>query len=226
MASRTCPLCEKRRGKRSCPAISAQICATCCGSKRLIEIQCPSDCSYLVSAQTHPPAVVQRQQERDARFLLPIISGLGQRQYQLFFLVQATLHRLAQSGEFSVDDGVIRDTAQSLASTYETASKGIIYEHRATTLPAEQLARELKPLLEGQDGRGPVARESDLVEILRRIERAASVAKTVLEGGDRAYLDLVGRLLLPSPGQGAPATPAEGDPAPSPDDDRSSLIIP
>ncbi len=225
MAPTTCPLCGKRRGKRTCPAVGAQICAACCGSKRLTEIQCPSDCSYLVSAQTHPPAVVQRQQERDAKFLFPIIAGLGQRQYQLFFLVQATLHKLAQSGEFPVDDAVVKDTAASLASTYETATKGIIYEHRATSLPAEHLARELKPLLEGQDGRGPVARESDLVEVLRRIERAAGAARDVLEGDDRAYLELVGRLLRPAPGQGRPASDDEGG-EPAPADGGPSLIIP
>ena len=198
MSAETCPLCRRRRARRTCPALGHQICAVCCGTKRLREIRCPSDCTYLVSARTHPPAVIQRQQERDARFLLPIIDGLGRRQYQLFFVVQATLHRLADTDELPVNDDVVRDTAQALAATYETASKGIIYEHRPSSLPAERLARELKSLLEGKDERGPVASEQDLVEVLRRVERAATDARKTLDGGTRAYLDLVDRLMRSS----------------------------
>ncbi len=166
----------------------------------MTEIRCPSDCTYLVSARTHPPAVVQRQQERDARFLLPIIDGLGQRQYHLFFVVQGTFHRLAETREMPLNDDVIRDTAQALAATYDTASKGIIYEHRPSSLPAERLAHELKPLLEGKDGQGPVASERDLVDVLRRVERAATDARKTLDGGTHAYLDLVGRLMRSSSG--------------------------
>ena len=198
MSAETCPLCRRRQARRACPALGYQICAVCCGTKRLREIRCPSDCTYLVSAQTHPPAVVRRQQERDARFLLPIIDGLGRRQYQLFFVVQTTIYRLAETDEMPVNDDVVRDTAQALAAAYETASKGIIYEHRPSSLPAERLARELKPLLEGKDGRGPVASERDLLEVLRRVERAATDARKTLDGGTHAYLDLVGRVMRSS----------------------------
>ena len=220
MSAETCPLCRRRRPRRACPALGHQICAVCCGTKRLREIRCPSDCTYLVSARTHPPAVVQRQQERDARFLLPVIDGLGRRQYQLFFVVQATIQRLAETDELPVNDDVVRDTAQALAATFETASKGIIFEHRPSSLPAERLARELKPLLEGKDGRGPVASERDLAEVLRRVERAATDARKTLDGGTHAYLDLVGRLMRSSSsgdtGDSDATAPAKtADPAPS-----------
>ena len=225
MSPSRCPLCERRRARRACPALGHQICAVCCGTKRLTEIQCPTDCGYLVSAKTHPPAALQRQQERDAQFVLPVIGGLTQRQYQLFFLVQGTLYQLAQAGELPVNDMVIRDTAQALAATYETASKGIIYEHRPTSLHAERLSRELKPLLEGQEGQRPVASEHDLVEVLRRIERAADKANTLLEGGDRAYLDLVGRLLQPAPGADPPGAAGAGG-AETATETAPSVIIP
>ncbi|MDA1094312.1 MAG: hypothetical protein O3A25_13730 [Acidobacteria bacterium] len=223
MSPRHCPLCGTRRARRACPALGHHICAVCCGTKRLTEIQCPSDCGYLASAKTHPPAARQRQQERDAQFVLPLIAGLTQRQYQLFFLVQGTLFQLAQTGEPPVNDEVIRDTAQALAATYETASKGIIYEHRPTSLHAERLSRELKPLLEGWEGQRPVASEHDLVEVLRRIERAAGKAGSALDGGDRAYLDLVGRLLEPAPGSGRAEAEAPGGEKAGP---GPSVIIP
>ena len=142
---------------------------------------------------------MQRQQERDARFLLPLVKGLTQRQYELFFLVQGIFHRLDQAGELPVNDKIISDTAQALAATYDTASKGIIYEHRPPSLPAERLSRELKPLLEGLDGKGPVANVHDLAEVLRLVERTARLAGSALDGGKRAYLELVGRLMHTTP---------------------------
>src|SRR6266481_4069353 len=48
-----CPLCSSRAGKRYCPAIAEQICAVCCGTKREIEIDCPSSCSYLKASRSY-----------------------------------------------------------------------------------------------------------------------------------------------------------------------------
>jgi hypothetical protein len=154
-----------------------------------------------------------------------MIAGLSERQYQLFFLVQGTLHQLALTGDSPVDDDVIRETAQALADTYETASKGIIYEHRPASLHAERLSRELKPLLEGQEGQRPVASERDLVEVLRRVERAADKARAALEGGNRSYLDLVGRLMQPTPESDATEAAGTGVDTPKPTP-GSSVIIP
>jgi hypothetical protein len=42
-----CSYCDRRSGKRSCPALGGVICASCCGRHRLREIACPSDCVYL-----------------------------------------------------------------------------------------------------------------------------------------------------------------------------------
>jgi hypothetical protein len=223
MRDGTCPLCTQRRARRACPALGETICAVCCGTKRLTEINCPSDCGYLASSRTHPPAVVQRQYDRDARFLLPLIGGLGERQYQLFFLVQGAVHRLAQTGDVPVDDEVIRETARALAATYETASKGIIYEHRPSSLHAERLANELKPLLEGRDGHGPVAKEHDLVLVLRRVEQAATEARKTLEGDSRAYLNLVSRLMRSAPGGDTSSPDATTGDGP---DTPPSIIIP
>ena len=60
-----CPLCGVRKAKRDCPALGQRICAVCCATKRLKEINCPDTCVYLASARSHPAAIVQRRQERD-----------------------------------------------------------------------------------------------------------------------------------------------------------------
>ena len=80
----TCPSCGRRKGRRDCPALRASICTICCGTKRLVEINCPETCVHLTSAREHPAAVVKKQQERDVAQLLPTISHLTERQHQLF----------------------------------------------------------------------------------------------------------------------------------------------
>src|SRR3982751_5717464 len=88
-----CPLCETRRGRRGCPALGTQICAVCCGTKRLAEIACPADCAYLATAREHPPAVAVRQQQRDIDLLAHGLRDLSERQSQLFFLISQFLQR-------------------------------------------------------------------------------------------------------------------------------------
>lgn len=145
--------------------------------------------------------MVQRRQERDGRFLLPIVTGLEPRQYELFFFVQQLLHGIDRVGRLPIDDRTVRESAEALAKTYETASKGIIYEHQASSPPAERLSQELKPLLDDPPAAGgPKAGERDVASVLRCVERAAAGAEAALEGGGRAYLELAGRLAKPAAG--------------------------
>lgn len=43
-----CGYCNKRKGKRYCPSLDRVICSQCCGENRLKNIDCPSDCKYLI----------------------------------------------------------------------------------------------------------------------------------------------------------------------------------
>lgn len=42
-----CVKCNKRKGKRQCPALGKSICSLCCGQLREKEIHCPPSCSFL-----------------------------------------------------------------------------------------------------------------------------------------------------------------------------------
>jgi hypothetical protein len=102
-----CPLCQQRRGRRACPALKEQICAVCCGTKRLVEIRCPPDCPYLVTAREHPPVAAVRQQRQDLDFLVEFMRDLNDRQSQLFFLLASLIARYkAPDLESIVDDDV------------------------------------------------------------------------------------------------------------------------
>lgn len=55
-----CVKCGKQKGKRACPALGGDICATCCGTHRLKEISCPAGCTWLgglavVAGLAEPP---------------------------------------------------------------------------------------------------------------------------------------------------------------------------
>src|SRR2546423_8134229 len=121
-----CPLCGVRRAKRACPGVSRDICAVCCGTKRLTEIACPSDCPYLSTARAHPAAAVQRQQERDMAFVLPRISDLSETQYRLFLFVQATVLQHAASAGPALLDSDVAEATPTVAATLETPRSGII----------------------------------------------------------------------------------------------------
>src|SRR6187200_2730824 len=103
-----CPVCYQRKAKRACPALGKQICPVCCGTKRLVEIQCPSDCPWLASAREHPPAVAVRQQQRDLGVMLEGMRDLSRRQSKLFILVATFLVRY-ESPELQrpIDDDVV-----------------------------------------------------------------------------------------------------------------------
>src|SRR5215471_17860851 len=88
-----CPLCGTRKARRGCPALGKQICAVCCGTKRLVQIQCPSDCPWLASAREHPPAVIVRRQQRDLGVVAHFLRDLGERQSQLLFLMLSVIAR-------------------------------------------------------------------------------------------------------------------------------------
>lgn len=214
-----CPLCTRRRASRECPAKGRRICPVCCGTKRIVEINCPPDCSYLRTSQAHPPAVVQRQQERDMLFVLPMIQGLSARQQEVLVLIQGYLRTERPDAAGLVDDDVAR-AARALAETYETASRGIIYEHVAALPAAARLGADIKALIERTRGQGITIRDTDLAVALRRIENAAGGASTALPGGEIAFLGLLKRILR-DPG------PAD---QPAPDEQAGSggsgLIIP
>ena len=222
MIFKPCPLCEQRRAKRECPALGRTICAVCCGTKRQTEIDCPLDCSYLSSARAHPAAVVQRRRERDYAFVLPLVQELSEKQYRLLLAFQAVILKHAASAVPSPIDTDVCDAAGTLASTLETARKGIIYEHQAASVPAQRLAGELRALLTEIEREAPApALDRDALAALRRIERGArEAAGAFAEEGDRAYLGVLGRMMGDVSAQATPSAGEEASARPG------GLIIP
>ena len=188
-----CPLCQQRKAKRSCPALGQSICTVCCATKRLVVIDCPADCPHLVASREHPAAVVLRQQQADVAALLPSMSGLTERQHQLFFLFQSVIAKFRPDGLARLTDEDVAEATAACAATIETAARGVLYEHAPAALPAQKLAAEIRTLLAEVREHGATVYDREAAIALRAIERGA---RTLGRGDDHtAYLTLVGRLL-------------------------------
>jgi hypothetical protein len=213
----SCPLCTQRKARRSCPALDRQICTVCCGTKRLVEIRCKPDCPYLSSSRTHPPAVVQRQQQQDRAALVPIVQGLSDRQANLFVLFAGLINRYGGDALQRITDQDIEQAAGALAATLETAERGILYDHRPSSLPAQGLLTEIQAALQELTKDGGHGVERDAVVVLRRLEQGARQARQTLPGGESAFQQLLGRTIKPRSEPTGVAAAAEGS--------RGSIII-
>lgn len=201
----TCPLCRTRKAKRTCPGVGQQICTVCCGTKRLVEIACPPTCIYLTTGQRHPAARVKRQQEQDLAVLLTALGPLSEPQLQIFFVVHAFISRFTPEG-LPLVDADVADAVGALATSFETASRGVLYEGQASSPAGEALRRELKMYLAKLAGEGGGARlERELAVVLRGIERGARHQPPGIGDGPVDYLSLVSRILQERPPNAAQA---------------------
>lgn len=95
-------------------------------------------------------------------------------------------------------DADVADATESLAATYETAVRGVIYEHRPASLPAQRVVAGLKPLLDEAGKTGGTAFERDAAVVLRRLQRAAADVQAADAHDDtanrRAFLQLLERI--------------------------------
>lgn len=199
-----CPLCQRRPAKRACPALGRDICPVCCATKRIVEIQCPDDCRYLGRAQQHPAAAVKRQQDLDLATLMSTMGRLTEVQLQLFFLLSGVLVRHTPEGFSSLSDADVAEAAGTLASTLETASRGVIYEHAPSSAAAAAVRRELKALLD-EVGRGGGSRfERDAAEVLRGIERGARHDAPGIGTDPAGWMTILSRVMREAPGVRTP----------------------
>jgi hypothetical protein len=210
-----CQLCGQRRARRACPALGRQICAVCCGTKRLVEIRCPADCAYLETAREHPPAVVVRRQQHDLERALEVVRDFNERQSQIFLLVTSFILKYQPPELLSLTDSDVADAAGALGATFETAARGLIYEHPASSGAGARLAAALKPPLKAAGQHGGTSFERDAAVVLRRLEDAARRSDVSEPSNPHSLLELLARVIskgdTDSPES---AQQKEGDPPP------------
>ena len=185
-----CTLCNSRKGKRHCPAKSVLICAQCCGEKRVVEIDCPSDCPYLASGQEYQSIKkfldqVRRSDPADAERRFQTLHDHG---YVIYDLEVAVLGFASDLS--SLKDANILDSIELLVEDFRTEQKGVIYQHRHPNPIVESLARELREVLNEKMESGGELPALRLSEALKCLDWLASDVKFHLEsdGDGGTYL--------------------------------------
>lgn len=201
----SCPLCRARKGKRACPAKGETICATCCGTKRRVEIDCPDDCVYLTGVHAGAWEGRETERRRDARRVLLHAQGLSEDQGRLLFLgLMGLLGIRARRPELG--DALALQAVSALRRTVETRGKGLIYEHQAEDVRAQVLVHELAGLFEAKDEqeRSLAPPDRDLLPVLAALEDGLQASLD--EGAGTAFLDSAARIV--GRAQGPSTSPA------------------
>jgi DNA-binding transcriptional LysR family regulator len=134
----SCPICEKRKPERFCPAKGEKICAVCCGTEREVSIDCPSDCSYLVAAHRY-----ENEHQRSLPADTPLLEekipqDTVYAHQQLMSALAFSIAKFCAVQPTATEPDVLA-ALQALAQTYKTLGSGIIYEKP----PDAPLPREL-----------------------------------------------------------------------------------
>ena len=167
------------------------ICAVCCGTKREVEIDCPSSCPHLIAGRSYEaekraldPQLAAKAQSFDTDFIYrfsPVLNALSGAVVE---------ERIASP--WLVDPDVI-EVFKALGATMKTLSSGIYYE----TLPEGPirlaLFRRLRAVLDGLMQPNPETREhtlrtSEAVEVMDFLILVAT-AHSNARPKSRQYLD-------------------------------------
>ena len=143
----TCPLC-RQEATRACPAVGQDICPVCCGTKRLVEIACPPD--LRLSGKRAPASRGGRQAAAGTRSRgaddgpWPRVRAAAAAVFP-----DADVHRALQAATASAGWSTPMSPRRPARwpPAFETASRGVLYEHRRRRSSREALRRELKTLL-------------------------------------------------------------------------------
>jgi hypothetical protein len=152
-----CVLCEQKKGKRFCPAKSSLICASCCGEKRVLEIDCPESCEYLKIGREREVEDYQRHlhsmdpwnQEKCRRVISEHQDVVAHLEYAIS--KERILSRDLKDKDVAQSVGILLDT-------YRTEDKGVLYEKTSDDLRIESLRRELRKIIESY--RNPEGKET------------------------------------------------------------------
>jgi hypothetical protein len=138
-----------------------------------------------------------------------LVRDFNQRQSELFLRVGTFLTRYPTLDLLALLDDDVAEAAGALASTFETSSRGVIFDHRPASLPADRLRTALKEVFAEAGRNGGTAFDRDAAVVLRRLEEAAREAR----GGDpqnrRAFLDVLGRVISASETSEEPDAPRD-----------------
>jgi hypothetical protein len=144
----SCAICQMRKEKRFCPAIHDRICAQCCGEKREVTLDCPSDCPYLRQAREHEKPRSTDQIDPAAVFLQVEIPDqfLYEREHLLMGLTYA-LAKAARADRALNDQDLISALSALATNYFRLVNSGLHYGQPITSASQQRVATEIENML-------------------------------------------------------------------------------
>jgi hypothetical protein len=217
----SCAICENRKEKRFCPAVHGRICPQCCGEQREITLDCPPDCVYLQQAREHEKPRSLADLDQSGLFLQVEVGD--QFLYEREHLIMGLSYALAKSAraDYSLKDAGIIAALTSLSKSYETlVNSGLHYEIPVTGVAQQAVAHGIQKMIQEyreaeQKHMGYVRlRDSEVLRALVFVLRLAN-GRTTGRPKSRAFIDFLFSQF-----------PEKQSVIASPDDARSSIIVP
>lgn len=179
-----CPLCNRRKGIRHCPALNSPICSLCCGTKRRRTITCPDDCPHLIAGREYQGK--RRSDFEPLEELRKLSPDYLNNIEQSILLVRDTRFR-------NLLDSEVKEALENLLKTIETAERKIIYEYRSPNPRIQIVADSVKQMIEkqqkGEDGLRPVAIDETKACLMAIIATLRSLVRQNRES--TIYLDFI-----------------------------------
>lgn len=191
----TCPICDKRKASRFCPAKSQNICSVCCATEREVTIDCPPTCPHLATSRRY------EQERRDVDWSkVPFadvkISPSDLRGHEnLIDTLAYSICDFAGSHGETVDSDVLA-ALQTLAEAYQTLAKGIYYERPLDYRLQHEIVTDLKSTIaayrkeEANRPRITSVRDETLRDALIFMAQAGGIHTNGRPKG-RAYIDFL-----------------------------------
>lgn len=141
-----CIFCDDRKGKRPCPALQGLICSQCCGTHRMVSIDCHTDCAYLDSNVEYQQKRVGEAFEQGRRGLYrELLEQWGEKAAEVFYFLEAVTFKHFHSRRDGQDGEVIA-AIQALRRSFSPIQ---IPEGMAPPF-TEALKKEYQAFMEGE----------------------------------------------------------------------------
>jgi hypothetical protein len=198
-----CKICQKRRARRSCPAVQGDICTLCCGTEREVSLSCPLECEYLREAHQHEKPIAIKGNDLSNPDIIVDEEFIRDHEELLLFCVYALVQAAIRTAD-AIDRDVI-DALSALIQTYRTLESGLFYESRPENVIAAAVQRAFTASLADYEKQraererlSPV-RNSEALAVLVFLHRIGQQNQNGRPRG-RMFIDLLNQMTPPETG--------------------------
>ncbi|MEE9263835.1 MAG: hypothetical protein V3V11_05215 [Vicinamibacteria bacterium] len=153
-----------------------------------MEIPCPEECPYLHGE--HDPRWEHAGRQMDDMRFLSNFAGLPRERVPVLVFVHALLIGARRNLAAELSDADLAVVVSTLARTFDTLSKGVVYEHQSEDLRLQAVITRLgESLARRQELRSaPPSSDADVLAVLQTIQSAIETHQKQAES-QKSYLD-------------------------------------